>query len=65
MARKLFWRAKIDYDNGDYDWTIELSTATKVTTILAFDPQVAFSTKKHHLLFFLPHDPTYRYNHHF
>jgi hypothetical protein len=30
-------KAKIDYDKGDYDRTIELSTSTKVTTILAFD----------------------------
>jgi hypothetical protein len=31
-------KAKIDYDKGNYDWTIELSTSTKVTSILAFDP---------------------------
>jgi hypothetical protein len=32
-----FVKAKINYDKGDYDWTIELSTTTKVTTILTFD----------------------------
>jgi hypothetical protein len=33
-------KAKIDYDKRYSDWTIELSTTTKVTTILAFDPLV-------------------------
>jgi hypothetical protein len=41
-------KAKIDYDKGNYDWMIELSTSTKVTTILAFDPLVK--------LHFLPKD---------
>jgi hypothetical protein len=31
-------KAKTNYDKGDYDWTIKLSIATKVTTILTFDP---------------------------
>ncbi len=41
-------KAKIDYDKGNFDWTIELSIATKVTTIPTFDvpmvdvPMVAF-----------------------
>jgi hypothetical protein len=30
-------KAKTNYDKGDYEWTIKLSIATKVTTILAFD----------------------------
>ncbi len=30
-------KVKTNYDKGNYDWTIELSTTTKVTTILAFD----------------------------
>ncbi len=33
-------KAKTDYDKGDFNWTIKLSIATKVTTILAFDPLV-------------------------
>jgi len=41
-------KAKIDYDKGDFDWTIELSTTTKVTTIPTFDPLVK--------LHFLPKD---------
>jgi hypothetical protein len=35
------WKPKqINYDKGDSGWTIELSTTTKVTTILAFDSLV-------------------------
>jgi len=30
-------KTKIDYDKTDFDWTIELSIATKVTTIPTFD----------------------------
>jgi hypothetical protein len=33
-------KVKTNYDKGDFDWTIELSTATKMTTILAFYPLV-------------------------
>jgi len=33
-------KAKIDHDKGDFDWTIELSTTTKVITIPTFDPCV-------------------------
>jgi hypothetical protein len=29
-------KAKIDYDKGYFDWMIELSTTTKVTTIPTF-----------------------------
>jgi len=31
-------KAKKDYDKGDSNWTIQLSTTTKVTTIPTFDP---------------------------
>jgi hypothetical protein len=41
-------KAKINYEKGDSDWTIELSIATKVTTIPTFDPLVK--------LHFLPND---------
>jgi hypothetical protein len=30
-------KVKTKYDKGDSDWTIELSTTTKVTTIPTFD----------------------------
>jgi hypothetical protein len=40
MAGIFFVKAKTDYDKGDSNWTVELSTTTKVTTILAFDPHV-------------------------
>jgi hypothetical protein len=40
--------AKTNYDEGDFDWTIELSTTTKATTIPTFDP--------HQKLHFLPKD---------
>jgi hypothetical protein len=33
-------KTKTDYDKGDFDWTIELSTSTKNTTIPTFDPLV-------------------------
>jgi hypothetical protein len=46
----LFVKAK-----RDYDWTLELSIATKVTTILAFDPFVK--------LHFLPKDTICNFSH--
>jgi hypothetical protein len=33
-------KAKTNYDKGDFDWLIELSTTIKVTTISTFDPFV-------------------------
>jgi hypothetical protein len=33
-------KAKTDYDKGYFDWAIEFSIATKVTTIPTFDPLV-------------------------
>jgi hypothetical protein len=49
-------KVKTYYNKGDFDWTIELSTATKVTTILAFDPPVK--------LHFLPKDTICSFSHH-
>jgi len=49
-------KAKINYDKGDFDWTIELSTTTKVTTIPTFDPVVR--------LHFLPKDIICGFSHH-
>jgi hypothetical protein len=40
QLKNLSVNAKTDYDEGNFIWTIELSIATKVTTILAFDPFV-------------------------
>jgi hypothetical protein len=37
QLKNLYVKAKTDYDKGDFNWTIELSIAIKVTTILAFD----------------------------
>jgi hypothetical protein len=37
MAGNFFVKVKTNYDKGDFDWMIELSTTTKVITILAFD----------------------------
>ena len=33
-------RSRSDYDNGDLDWTIDISTATKVSKIPPFDPPI-------------------------
>ncbi len=49
-------KAKIDYDKGDFDWTIELSIVTKVTTIPTFDRFVK--------LHFLPKDTIRSFSHH-
>ncbi len=49
-------KAKTNYDKGDFNWMIELSTTTKVTTIPTFDIIVK--------LYFLPKDTIcsfYRY----
>jgi hypothetical protein len=32
--------AKTNYDKRDFDWKIELSTTTKLTTIPTFDPHL-------------------------
>jgi hypothetical protein len=50
----------------DYDWTIELSIATKVTTIPAFDLLVKlhFLPKDTICSFSHPHLLTFYYNHH-
>jgi len=48
--------AKINYAKRDYDWMIELSTTTKVTTILAFDLIVK--------LHFLPKNTIHNFSHH-
>jgi hypothetical protein len=40
QLKNLSLKAKIDYDEGNFIWTIELSIATKMTTILTFDPFV-------------------------
>jgi len=48
-------KAKTNYDKGDYDWTIKLSIATKVTTILTFDPFME--------LHFLPKDIIHSFSH--
>ncbi len=47
-------KAKIDYDKGDFDQTIELSTTIKVTTIPIFDPLVK--------LHFLPKDTIHNFS---
>jgi hypothetical protein len=51
-----FVKVKTNYGKGDYDWTIELSTTRKMTTILAFDPLVN--------LHFLPKDTIRSFSHH-
>ena len=33
-------RGRSDYDKGNSDWTIDISTATKVSEILPFDPPI-------------------------
>jgi hypothetical protein len=48
-------KAKKNYDKGEFNWTIELSIATKVTTILAFDPFVK--------LHFQPKDIIHSFSH--
>ncbi len=48
-------KAKTNYDKGDSDWTIELSTTTKVTTIPTFDPPVK--------LHFLPKNTIHNFFH--
>jgi hypothetical protein len=48
-------QAKTNYDKGDSDWTIELSTTTKLTTILAFDLLLK--------LHFLPKDTIHGFSH--
>jgi hypothetical protein len=50
-----FVKAKTNYDKRYFDWTIELSTATKVTTVLAFDLLVK--------LHFLPKDTIHSFSH--
>ena len=35
-------RGRSNYDNGDSDWTIDISTATKVFEIPPFDPPIKF-----------------------
>ena len=35
-------RGRSNYDKGVSDWTIEISTATKVSKILPFDPPIKF-----------------------
>ncbi len=49
-------KAKVDYDKKNCNWTIELSIATKVTTILAFDPPMK--------LHFLPKDTIHNFSYH-
>jgi hypothetical protein len=49
-----FVKAKIDYDKGDFDWMIELSIATKVTTIPTFDLPVKLD--------FLPKDTIHSFS---
>ncbi len=49
-------KAKRNYDKRNFNWTIEPSTATKVTTILAFYPLVK--------LHFLPKDTIRCFSHH-
>jgi hypothetical protein len=56
MVRKFYMEAKTNYDEGDFDWTIELSTTTKVTTIPTFDP--------HQKLHFLPKDTIRSFSRH-
>jgi hypothetical protein len=46
QLENFFMKAKTDYDKGDFNWKIELSTTTKVTTIPTFDIPVK--------LYFLP-----------
>jgi hypothetical protein len=48
--------AKTNYDKGNSNWTIELSTAIKVTIIPTFNPLVK--------LHFLPKDTIYNFSHH-
>ncbi len=49
-----FVKAKIDYDKGDFDWMIELSTTTKMITIPTFGPCVK--------LHFLPKDTIHNFS---
>jgi hypothetical protein len=51
-----FLKVKTNYDKGNYDWMIELTTTTKLTTILAFDPHVK--------LHFLPKDTILSFSRH-
>jgi len=51
-----YGKAKTNYDKGNSHWTIELSTTTKVTTILAFDLFVK--------LHFLPKNTIHGFSHH-
>jgi len=37
QLKNLSLKAKTNYDKGNFNWTIELSIATKMTTILVFD----------------------------
>jgi hypothetical protein len=54
--KNFFVKAKKNYDKGDSNWTIELSTAMKVTTIPTFDPLVK--------LHFLPKYTIRNFSHH-
>jgi hypothetical protein len=49
-------KAKTNYDKGDSNWTIELSTTIKVTTIPTFNPLVK--------LHFLPKDTIHNCSRH-
>ncbi len=49
-------KAKTNHDKGDSNWTIELSTTIKVTTIPTFNPLVK--------LHFLPKDTIHNYSRH-
>jgi hypothetical protein len=40
IAGKLDCEGQNNYDKGNFDWTIELCTSTKMTTISTFDPLV-------------------------
>jgi hypothetical protein len=48
-------KAKTNYGKGNSNWIIKLSTTTKVTTLLAFDPLVK--------LHFLPKDTICSFSH--
>jgi hypothetical protein len=52
----LYVTSKTNSDKGDSNWTIELSTSIKVTTIPTFDPLVK--------LHFLPKDTIRNFSHH-
>jgi hypothetical protein len=55
QLKNLYVKAKTDYDKRDFNRTIELSIAIKVTTILAFDPFVK--------LHFRPKDIIHSFSH--